>query len=270
MNNNKKIKLIDSHCHLNYPQLLSQMNLILENAKNANVALIQTICTKRSDIQDIINIMNNHHNIFGSIGIHPSYITKEEFMKYEEILSFCNSNQKFIGIGETGLDYYNEHNKNNAVQKLQKESFLQHIYASQNSNLGLIIHTRAAKEDTYEILKSEKTKKNFNAVLHCFTESKEFAYKMLDLGFYISFSGICTFKNSLDLQEVIKCVPLSKILIETDSPYLAPQAHRGKTNQPSYVKYVAEKISELKNINIDEVASITSDNFYKVFPKALK
>ncbi|MFO1130227.1 MAG: TatD family hydrolase [Rickettsiales bacterium] len=266
MQDSYKIKLIDSHCHLNYPQLYNRLGDVINNAKIEGVELMQTICTKRADIEAILNIINNNDSIFGSIGIHPTCAHEaNEFMTCDEILQIANKNKKIIGVGETGLDYYRKINQDEIPYKAQRESFLEHIYAAQNSKLGLIIHTRDAEADTYEILKSEMLKKKFNAVLHCFTGSKDLAKKALDLGLYISFSGICTFKNTFDLQEVVRYVPMERILIETDAPYLAPQAHRGKTNEPAYVKYIAQQIANLKYLNINNVAEITSENFYKVF-----
>ncbi len=262
--------LVDSHCHLNYPSLIDSLPQVVADCNSINlihkIKILQTICTQHQDIPIILNIIQEYPNIFGSIGLHPNNVTDETSEMSLEFLLQQIQNLKIIGIGETGLDYFNKTNMDlNLIKSAQIKSFFNHVQAAQISQLGLIIHSRNAEEDTYEILFREMKNKEFKAVLHCFTGSKEFASKLLDLGCFISFSGIITFKNAKDLQDIVKFVPIDRMLIETDSPYLAPAPYRGKSNQPSYVYYVAEAVASLKNISLDNVAMHTTENFFKVF-----
>ena len=255
--------MIDSHCHLDFEELNKDLKKILNNAKNQNVLGMQTICTKIKEFDKLINISSKHNNIWCSIGTHPHNAEEESHISAEEIIKLCK-NKKVIGIGETGLDYYYENSKKN----IQIESFLKHIYVSQKTKIPIIIHAREADEDIINILNSEYKKEKFSGVIHCFTSSYELAKSALNIGFYISFSGIITFKNANDIRESCKKIPIERILIETDAPYLAPVPYRGKTNEPSFIKETLNKISEIKNINQDDVEKITTYNFFNLFKKA--
>ena len=255
--------MIDSHCHLDFEELNKDLKKILNNAKNQNVLGMQTICTKIKEFDKLINLSSKHNNIWCSIGTHPHNAEEERHISAEEIIKLCK-NKKVIGIGETGLDYYYENSKKN----IQIESFLKHIYVSQKTNIPIIIHAREADEDIINILNSEYKKEKFSGVIHCFTSSYELAKSALNIGFYISFSGIITFKNANDIRESCKKIPIERILIETDAPYLAPVPYRGKTNEPSFIKETLNKISEIKNINQDDVEKITTYNFFNLFKRA--
>ncbi len=256
--------IIDSHCHLD---LIEKKGLnideVLSFAKKNNVKLLQTICTKISEIDAIINYTKNHNFIYASCGNHPNNVDDEPKITTDEIIAICNNNPKIIGIGETGLDYHYSY----ADYKNQKESLINHIAASAQTDLPLIIHSRNADLDMAEILRSEQKNSKFPALLHCFSSSRELARKALDLGIYISISGIVTFKNACELQDIVKFIPIDSILVETDSPYLAPMPHRGQINQPAYTKEVVEFIANLKQIEIREVINVTSANFLRIFKK---
>ena len=255
--------MIDSHCHLDFEELNKDLERILNNAKKQNVLGMQTICTKINDFDKLITLASAHNNIWCSVGTHPHNSEEEINISPEEIIELCK-NKKVIGIGETGLDYYYENSKKN----IQIESFLKHIYVSQKTNIPIIIHAREADKDIINILNNEYKKDPFKGVIHCFTSSYELAKSVLNLGFYISFSGIITFKNANDIRESCKKIPIESILLETDAPYLAPVPYRGKRNEPSYIKETLNKISEIKNINKNDVDKITTNNFFSLFKKA--
>lgn len=259
--------IIDTHCHLD---LIEKQGLrlddIIKNSQQNNVKILQTICTKITAIEEILAYTKIHDFIYASIGIHPCNVATEPKITAEEIIKISSSEEKIIGIGETGLDYY--HDK--SAIDLQKISFLEHIKASQTNKLPVIIHNRDSDFDMIEILQSEIKNSIFPAVLHCFSSSKILAKKALDLGIFISISGIVTFKNAAELQEIVKFLPLESLLVETDSPYLAPTPFRGKINQPSYVKHVVEFIAGLKEISPEKLAEQTTKNFFQLFTKAKK
>lgn len=252
--------LIDSHCHLDMLDSYDSLDAIVQRASEAGVSYMQTICTKLENLPAILAISEKYDNIFASVGVHPSEVTKVTDAK--ELIRLAK-HPKIIGLGETGLDYY--YNKDLSQNSLQRVAFAEHIKASCENKLPVIVHTRDAEDDTYNIITEYKRQHDFPGLIHCFTASREFARKILDLGFYISISGIVTFKNATDLQEIVKLIPLNRMLIETDSPYLAPVPRRGKTNEPSYVKYVAEFIAHLKAISFEECATQTTDNFFNLF-----
>ena len=255
--------IVDSHCHLDMLKSYDSTDNIISRAKEANVHYLQTICTRLDNFENILSIAKKYDNVFASVGVHPSEI--ETVTPAKKLVELAN-HEKVIGIGETGLDYF--YNKETKHQERQRESFMQHIIASQKNNLPVIVHTRDAEEDTLRIIEEYKKNQEFPGLIHCFTASKEFAVKMLDLGMYISISGIVTFKNAIELQEAAKFIPLDRMLVETDSPYLAPVPKRGKTNEPSYTKYVAEFVAQLKGIDLDKVAEQTTNNFFNLFSKA--
>ena len=255
--------IVDSHCHLDFQELNHNLDHIVQTAKDNDVEYMQTICTKISQFDNIKKIAHKYKNIFCSVGNHPNEVENEIMCKSQKIIELT-TDYKVIAIGETGLDYYYE----NSPRTLQQESFLEHIKASQNTKLPTIIHTRNAEKDTLNILNRTQKEKPYPALIHCFTASKEFAKKVLDLDLYISISGIITFNKAQDLRDTIKTIPLNRILVETDSPYLAPVPKRGKTNQPAYTKYTTEFLANLLDIPYQELAKITTDNFFKLFSKA--
>jgi len=257
--------IIDSHCHLDLIEKQgANISQIISNSVDNNVKILQTICTRITKIDEILKYTKEHAFIYASLGIHPCNVAEEPKIKSSEIIEICNQHQKIIGIGETGLDYYHDLS---AVPQ-QKESFVEHIIASQQTKLPTIIHSRNSDLDMMEILVSEQKNAEFPALLHCFSSSKELAYKALDLGIYISISGIVTFKNAKELQEIVKSLPLEFLLVETDSPYLAPMPYRGQNNQPAYTRNVVEFIADLKGISSSEVAKKTSENFFRIFKRA--
>lgn len=257
--------ITDTHCHLDLiEEKGANIDEILKNAAENNVKALQTICTKITEIDKILAYTRKYDFIYASAGIHPCNVNEQPQITAKEIVELCHANPKIIGIGETGLDYY--HDK--SAIELQKISFLEHIQASRKTNLPLIIHSRDCDEDMISILQSEQKIQKFPALLHCFSSGEALARAALDLGIYISISGIVTFKNAKTLQEIVKFVPLESLLVETDSPYLAPTPHRGQMNQPAFTRHVVEKIAEIKGVNSEEVTKITTENFHRLFSTA--
>jgi len=251
---------IDSHCHINFPELNEKIDQVLNNMKNHHISHALCVSVTLDKIDEILSLANKYSNIYASVGVHPDYENIEE--PDIDTLYRYSKEKKVVAIGETGLDYF----RLKGDLSWQRERFRTHIRAAIKSSLPLIVHTRNAQEDTIKIMREEGADST-TGVMHCFTESYEMAKQAIDLGFYISFSGIITFKNAESLRETVKKLPIENILIETDSPYLAPVPNRGKLNEPSNVRYVAEKIAELKGISIEEVAEITTNNFFKLFAK---
>ncbi len=256
--------LVDSHCHLDYDSFIEDFEEMLARAEANDVGLMQTISTKITDFPKLKLIIEKYPHIYASIGIHPHDVETQDSITSEELFEYTR-HPKVIGIGETGLDLYYKHSD---IER-QKESFLRHIEVSHLSGLPLIIHTRDADSLTIDLLTNAKLNfSNYTGVIHCFSsDSLEFAQNCLDLGLYISISGIVTFKKSLALQEIVRQIPLNKLLVETDSPYLAPEPHRGKRNEPAYVKHVAQMIADLKDISYREVEDVTTENFLNLFSK---
>ena len=251
--------MIDSHCHLDHEPLLSDLPNVIKRSKAVGIKKLLTISTSIESFRRIKEIINKDEIIYGTIGVHP-HETNTKQITSENIIKNFNENPKIIGIGETGLDFY----YNNSDKDKQIKSFNQHIKASIETNAPLIIHSRNAEKDTFEILNDYKNE-NLKILMHCFTGSKIFAEKLLTLNAFFSASGIITFKNSTELQETFKLLPLDKILIETDSPFLAPVPNRGKKNEPSFIDFTAKKLSEIKNITKSELVKITTDNFNRLF-----
>ena len=251
--------MIDSHCHLDHEPLFENLRKVLYNSKKVGVEKILTISTTNDSYKNVKKIVELDPIIFGSIGIHP-HETENDSMNMDFIIDQFKSNKKIIGVGETGLDYYYENSNRNK----QIESFKTHIEASIKCNCPLIVHSRNAEQDTLKIL-SEYSNYSPKILMHCFTGSRKFADKLLNLNSYFSASGIITFKNSNDLQETFKYIPNEKILIETDSPFLAPIPKRGKKNEPSFIDYTLEHLSKIKKINKQQMDSITTKNFNKLF-----
>ena len=251
--------MIDSHCHLDHEPLYSNLNDIIERSKDTGISKILTICTTLNSFIKIKEIIKRDEIIFGTYGIHP-HEAKNDKVSSDLIIKEVISNKKIIGIGETGLDFY----YNNSEKNEQIKSFEQHIEASIKLNIPLIVHSRNAEKETLEIFNNYKNEK-LKILMHCFTGSKSFALDLLNLNAYFSASGIITFKNSTALQETFKSIPVKNLLIETDSPFLAPEPNRGKKNEPSFIKYTAEKLANIKNISTKDLIYETSLNFNSLF-----
>ena len=257
----------DSHCHLSFPSLKEQLPQIRQAMREAQVDRALCICTTLEEFEEVHALATTYDNFWSSVGVHPDNEGVTE-PSVDDLVQ-RSALPKVVGIGETGLDYFRLGERTVADMEWQRERFRVHIRAARQVGKPLIIHTRSASEDTLAILKEEgegaDSAGRAGGVFHCFTESQAVARAALDLGFYISFSGILTFKTAADLREVAQFVPLDRILIETDSPYLAPMPYRGKTNNPSYVPYVAKLIAELKGESLETIAHATSGNFEQLF-----
>jgi len=253
--------IIDSHCHLDSDSLKNNLNEVLQRAKGVGVKYFLTICTENKSFEIIIGILKKYKNVFGTYGIHPHEAKDYNNLSVDEIKKNLSKDEKIIGIGETGLDFYYKHSN----IELQKKSFLKHIQASQETSKTLIVHSREAEKDMYDILSSEIKNKEFKILMHCFTGSKNFAHKLLDIGCYFSASGIITFKKNNDLTETFQSIPKDKILVETDSPYLSPEPLRGKTNEPSHIIHTVKYIARIKKETEESMALLTSKNFLKLF-----
>ena len=251
--------MIDSHCHLDHEPLLSDLPNVLQRSKNVGIEKLLTISTSFESFSRVKELVKKDEMIYGTIGIHP-HESSTNIITAKEIIDNLKNNKKIIGIGETGLDFY----YNNSEKDKQISSFKEHIEASIKTNIPLIVHSRNAENETFEILNEYKDEK-VKILMHCFTGSREFSKKLLSLNSYFSASGIITFKNSVDLQETFKSIPTKNILIETDSPFLAPVPNRGKKNEPSYIDFTAAKLAEIKNISKKELIEITTNNFNKLF-----
>ena len=253
--------IIDSHCHLNYEPMSLSLKETIERANKDGVKYLLTISTEDKSYDKILNIISNNECVYGSYGIHPHEAKNHRSLKSNEILKKAKLNKKIIGIGETGLDFY--YNHSDKIDQIR--CFEEHITAAQNSQLPLIVHTRNAETETLEILNKKLKEKNFKILIHCFTGSKKFAFNLLDLGAYISASGVVTFKKSDTLANTFKELPNDRILVETDSPYLAPVPLRGKPNEPSYIIHTVKFLSKLKNISFEDFSKITTKNFFNLF-----
>ena len=251
--------MIDSHCHLDHASLFDDIDNIIKRSKEIGIEKLLTICTTLESFKKIKILVNKDEIIYGTYGIHP-HEAKNDKVNSDKIIAEIKTNNKIIGIGETGLDfYYNHSDKDDQIT-----SFEEHIKAAINLNIPLIIHSRNAEKETLEVFNKYKNQ-NLKILMHCFTGSKKFAENLLSFGAYFSASGIITFKNSLELQNTFKFIPLNRILIETDSPYLAPVPNRGKQNEPSYVKYTAQKLADIKNISNIDLINNTTSNFNSLF-----
>jgi TatD DNase family protein len=251
--------MIDSHCHLDHEPLLSDLSNVLLRSKKVGIEKLLTISTSFESFSRVKELVKKDEMIFGTIGIHP-HETSTNIITSKQIIENLNENSKIIGIGETGLDFY----YNNSEKDRQITSFKEHIEASIETDTPLIVHSRNAEKETFDILNDYKNEK-LKILMHCFTGSKEFSKKLMNLGSFFSASGIVTFKNSLDLQDTFKSIPLDSILIETDSPFLAPVPKRGKKNEPSFIDFTATKLAEIKNISKEDLVKKTTENFNKLF-----
>ena len=251
--------MIDSHCHLDHEPLLSNLESVISRSKEVGIKKLLTICTNFDSFDRILRIIDKDEIIFGTFGIHP-HESNNNYVNSDIIMEKTKKDKKIIGIGETGLDFY----YNNSDKKKQIESFEQHIIASLKLDFPLIVHSRNAEKETLEVLKNYENQK-LKILMHCFTGSTKFANDLIKLNAFFSASGIITFKNSLDLQKTFENIPINRLLIETDSPYLAPVPNRGKKNEPSFIKYTAQKLALIKNVDETELINQTSKNFDKLF-----
>ena len=251
------MSLVDSHCHLDFPELAGDLPAILEHMRAQDVSHALCVCVTVEDFPQVKALADAHSNLFASVGTHPDY---EHHVVTRDALVAHASDPRVVAIGETGLDYY----RLQGDLEWQRERFRTHIRAAREARKPLIIHTRSAAADTIRIMQEEHAEE-VGGVMHCFTETWETAAAALALGFHVSFSGIVTFKNAAALRDVARRVPLERLLVETDSPYLAPVPHRGKTNRPGWVRQVAEEVAKLRGATLDEIASATTANFFRLF-----
>ena len=262
--NKDKSALIDSHCHLDFEILNDDLLGVLSRAKFEGVAKMLTIGTNFKEISQTVSISERFEEIYFAAGVHPNQPSEKLTFKSEDLLKICK-HQKMIGIGETGLDFhYSLHSK-----KEQINSLIQHIEVAREANLPVIIHARNADKEIGKILYEQYRQSSFSCVMHCFSSSAYLAEKALELGFFLSMSGIITFKNSHDLRDIFSKVPLERILVETDSPYLAPAPHRGKSNEPAFVSFIAQRGAEILNVDEDVFRNQTTKNFFSLFKKVV-
>jgi len=254
---------VDSHCHLNYKGLIEDQPAVLDRARAAGVSAMLNISTRSSEWDAVLATAEGHADVMASVGIHPHEADLHPDVETETLVARA-AHSKVIGIGETGLDYYYD----KSDRDRQRQSFRSHVAAARETGLPLIVHTRDAEDDTWQILDEEMGKGAYPALIHCFTASQDFANKVLGLGLTISISGIVTFKNARDLQEVAKEVPADRLLIETDSPFLAPVPHRGRPCEPAFVADTARFLATLRGESLGELAENTTRNFYRLFTKA--
>ena len=254
---------IDSHCHLNYKGLVEDQQAVLDRARAAGVVRMLNISTRASEWDEVIGLAEQEDDVMASVGIHPHEADLHPDIHADRLVEKA-AHPRVIGIGETGLDYYYDHSD----RERQRQSFRAHIAAARESGLPLIVHTRDAEGDTHAILAEEMGKGAYTALIHCFTASRGFADRVLELGLYISLSGIVTFKNARELQETARSIPLDRLLIETDAPFLAPVPHRGRTCEPAFVADTAAFLAGLRDEPIERLAEATSANFRHLFAKA--
>lgn len=257
--------LVDSHCHLDFPDFAAELDDVVARARDAGVGRMVTICTYISRFDRILAVAERYDDIMCSLGVHPHQAAEEFEICTEERLIELSAHPKVIGLGETGLDYFYD----KSPRDQQQEAFRRHIRASAKTGLPLIIHTRDADVDTMRIVREETAgAAPVPGLLHCFSSGRALAEEALDYGFYLSLSGIVTFKKSEELRDIVRDVPLERILVETDAPYLAPMPYRGKRNEPAFVAKTAEVVASIKGVSAEEVAAITTDNFFRLFSRA--
>jgi TatD DNase family protein len=254
--------LVDSHCHLDFPEFAPELDAVMARAKGAGVGICVTIGTKMAGFARVREVAERFDNVWCSVGIHP-HEAEGELLANAAPLIDATKHPKVVGIGESGLDYYYEHSPREA----QKKNFRAHIAAARETGLPLIVHTRGADDDTIAILREEVAREPFSGLIHCFTGTQALANAALEIGFSISVSGIATFKNSQALRDVIASVPLDRLLVETDAPYLAPVPVRGKRNEPAFVAHTAAALATLKGVSADALAAATTENFFRLFTK---
>jgi TatD DNase family protein len=257
--------LIDSHCHLDFPDFAEDFDAVIARAEAAGVGRMVSISTRLKDFEAVRAIAGRDARISCSVGIHPHNVEEEPDVPAAELVARTHD-EKVVGIGETGLDFFYDH----SPRDLQRRSFRNHIAAARETDLPLIVHTRAADEDTVAIMRDEMGKGAYRGLIHCFSTGRDLAEAAIDMGFYISLSGILTFKKAEELRETVRALPLERLLVETDAPYLAPVPHRGKRNEPAFVAQTAACLAELKGISLEEVARITTANFFDLFTRVPK
>jgi TatD DNase family protein len=256
--------LVDSHCHLDFPEFEEDRDDVVNRAKAAGIGYMVTICTHMTKFNDVHAVASSYNNMSCTVGVHPHNAGEEGGLASVKVLTKYAQMPKVIGIGETGLDYFYEHSSREA----QQSSFRSHIDASRDTGLPIIVHTREADDDTVSILHDEFKKGWFPGLIHCFSASAELAEAVLEMGFYISISGIVTFNSAKRLRDTVEGVPLNRILVETDAPYLAPIPMRGRRNEPAFTAHTAQVIADLKGVTADQLAQVTTDNFFRLFTKA--
>ncbi|HEY3777309.1 MAG TPA: TatD family hydrolase [Rhizomicrobium sp.] len=257
--------LVDSHCHLDFPEFASELPDVVARAKAAGVGACVSIGTRLARFAGVAAVAEQFSDVYATVGSHPHEAASEPLDGPEPLLERART-PKVVGIGETGLDYYYEH----SPRPQQIANFRAHIAAARMLGLPLIVHTRDAEDDTIDILDEEMEKGAFTGLIHCFTGTQRLAEAALDLGLYVSASGIATFKKSEALREVLRSVPLDRLLVETDAPYLAPTPHRGKRNEPAFVVHTAALLAELKRVSAGEIAAATTDNFFRLFTRTAR
>lgn len=257
--------LVDSHCHLDFPDFTPDLGEVMERAQVANVGAMLTIGTRLSQFDGVLTVAEQYNNVFCSVGVHPHEAELEGLDEAKTLLRLVR-HPKVVGIGETGLDYHYEHSPRDA----QERNFRTHIAAARKSGLPLIVHSREADEHMANILTQEMAMGAFTGVMHCFSSSAQLAETALDLGFYISLSGIITFKKADELRDIARHLPLERLLVETDAPYLAPIPNRGKRNEPAFVAHTAACLAKLKGLSEAQIAETTTDNFFQLFTKATR
>jgi TatD DNase family protein len=255
--------LVDSHCHLDFPDFAEELDDIVRRAKLAGVGHMVTICTHIRKFDQIKAIAETYDTIFCSVGTHPHNADKELDFSAEDIAKLAE-HPKCVAIGEAGLDYFYD----NAPREAQAQGLRAHIKAARITGLPLVIHSRDADEDMEAILREGMEEGAYPALLHCFSSGRALAMAALELGMYVSLSGILTFKRSEEIRDIVKDVPLDRLLVETDSPYLAPMPYRGKRNEPSYVAHTAKVLADVKGVSLEEISQITTENFFRLFSKA--
>jgi TatD DNase family protein len=255
-------KIVDSHCHLDYEGLSDQLPAMLARCEQAGVGLMLSISSRVKNFPKLLEIAEAHENVFCTVGTHPHNAHEEPDVSVSDLVKLTQ-HPKVVGIGEAGLDYHYDLSPREA----QMNGFRTHIAAARETGLPLVIHTREAEDDTARVLEEEMAKGPFKAVLHCFTSRQWLAEKGVELGLCVSFSGILTYKNAEDLRVTAKALPLDRLLVETDAPFLAPVPYRGKSNEPSYVVKTLEQLAAVRSLSADEMAKITSDNFFQLFSK---
>jgi TatD DNase family protein len=254
--------LVDSHCHLDFPEFADDLDGVVGRARAMGVGVCVSIGTELSRFPGVRAVAERFDNVWCSVGVHPHESAKEPLGGAQSLIEAA-AHPKVVAIGETGLDYYYEH----SPREPQRANFRAHVAAARATGLPLIVHTRDADDDTIEILRDEMEQGAFTGLIHCFTGTKRLADAALEMGLFISVSGIATFKNSTALRDVLKDVPLDRLLVETDAPYLAPVPHRGRTNEPSFVVHTATMLAELKGVSPAELADATTRNFFSLFRK---
>ncbi|WP_119458693.1 TatD family hydrolase [Rhodospirillaceae bacterium SYSU D60014] len=255
--------LVDSHCHLNFKDFNDDLDVVVSRAEGEGVGTLVTICTRLNEFEQVLGIAERYDNVYCSVGVHPHEAENAGDVDAARLIGLA-AHPKVVGIGETGLDYYYD----NSPRDQQQAVFRAHMKAARETGLPLIVHTRDADEDMAALLTEGTDGGRLTGVLHCFSSGRELAEKALELGFYISLSGIVTFKNAEALREIARDVPADRLLVETDSPYLAPMPHRGKRNEPAFVVHTAARVAELRGVTVDELARTTTANFFRLFGKA--